>query len=141
MIFTDAYSTVDRNTIGFQLRVGGSADTGTNYRRQYVLASGASILAGRSTGDTSWTNILGQLATTFTGFNEVWVSNPAEATRSTAWRNHSYDTTGNVGFLRDVWAHDLSVAYDGFTATIGQGGGASTGVMTGTIRVYGLRES
>lgn len=119
-----------------RLRSGGIDDTSTNYRLQAVGAESTSVYPGRGTGLTSWNTGLGYGESSSFGFGQLKISNPFNKVRTTAWTDMSWDADGNIGIYRHVWSHDLPFSYNGISITMY---GAVT--MTGTITVYGLKES
>lgn len=121
--------------LGMRLRTGGADASGSNYRRQVVDASNTTITGARATGATSWPAILGIQHSDSLTSGYTRISNPFEAVPTTAWADFGYSMTGNIVLRRDVYAHDLTTSYSGFTAI------AESGNVTGTITVYGLKES
>lgn len=118
--------------LGVRLRVAGVDASGTDYRDQYVNATGASAPAGaRATGATSWTAV-GYTEATSCGFQRTWISNPFGTVRTTAWSDRSSTITGNIELTSRVYEHDLTTSYDGFTVI------PASGTITGSLYVYGL---
>lgn len=127
-------STAD-NRISVRLRVGGADASGTNYRKQIAYADATTIVGARSTGETSFTDLLGSTEVTAFGYSAVRISNPFEAVRTTAWSDYGYDNDGGIYLFRSVFAHDLTTSYTGFTAI------PNSGTITGSLTVYGLKAS
>jgi hypothetical protein len=120
------------NTVDVRLRVSGTDDTGTNYRRQYVEAFSTTIGATRSTGQSLWAWGMGDTEATAIGFLQLRISNPFEAVRTTAWVDNVYRATGNIELFRNVYAHDSATSYTGFSVI------PAAGTITGSITVYGI---
>lgn len=118
-----------------RLRVSGADDSGANYRRQSVSADSTTVSGARATGATDWTSGLGTSETTAIGFGMLRISNPFDTVRTTAWTDQGYTVTGNIGLDRRVFAHDLTTSYTGFTVI------PASGTITGSVTVYGLKES
>lgn len=121
-------------TLDVQLRAGGVTAAGSAYRRQTISGVGATVAGARSTAVTAWTAALGNTETTAHGFGQMRVSYPYDAVRTTAWSDHAKAHTGNVELYRMVYAHDTAQTYDGIAVTC-------AGTCTGTITIYGLKES
>jgi hypothetical protein len=103
---------------------------------------GASIETGLVTAQTAAASPLGQMDTVINNQSPIDISNPFEATRTTLKRMLNQDSVVDDAFLLwDIFAHDLSNSYDGFSGIVVAGGAGSAGVITGTVQVYGLRES
>lgn len=123
-------------SLNVRLRVSGTDDSGANYRTQRLDADGTFINGVRYTGQTSWVaGALGSTEATATGFGILRISNPFEAVRTTAWTDKSLAATENIRLYRLVHAHDLTTSYTSMSVT------PDSGTITGTIRVYGLKES
>ena len=119
--------TVD-NCLSLRLRVGGVDNSATNYdfQRDSTFAATASFSAqanqqqfnaGRSTTDS--------------GVGVINLYNPALAQHTQIVTNAG--TSGQ--FTRITGVHDVSTAYDGFTIFV------ASGTITGTIRIYGYKNS
>lgn len=114
-----------------RLRVASTDASGADYRYQYVHAASTSIAGARGTGQTSMLRF-GSAEATAAGYREMWISNPFEAVRTTAWMDYSNSITGGIYMWSFVNEHDLTTSYDGFTVTAG------AGTITGSISVWGL---
>lgn len=123
------------NYLDVRLRVSGSDDSGTNYRQQYVWATSTSISGARATGQTYWGAAFGATEATAIGYGALRISNPFEAVRTTAWADMSTTATGNIDLYRFVYAHDATTSYTSMSVI------PRAGTVTGTIRVFGLKES
>jgi len=122
-------------TLGVRVRVSSTDDSGANYREQRVYAASTTVGGSRSTGQTVWTWASGYTEIAAFGYVALKISNPFEAVRTTAWADVSYGASGSIEMLRTVMAHDLTTSYTGFTVIPG------SGTITGSITVYGLKES
>jgi hypothetical protein len=118
--------------VSFRLRVGGSDDTGANYAYQYIYGTGASAIAARGTAQTG-----GWFYTANTAYRAIGsydISAPAIA-RQTSMVGVSVYAAGTVELI--TWAnnHNQSTAYDGITIY------PASSTITGTVRIYGYRNS
>ena len=120
------------NTAGnleLRLRVGGSDNTTSNYARQQIYAVNTSTIFAASSADTSfvvnaagaadfytWIEMLQPFASHATGM----ISNGYTNVPLTLIRNHFFNA---------------ATSFDGFTIY------PSTGTITGTVRVYGYKNS
>ena len=134
LITRSALSSTTTN-VAARLRASASDASGTDYRRQLISGRDTSLSAARNTGSTSWSNALGETRTVAQGFVLLWISNPFDTVRTTAWANldDEFDGAGLVGLQNQVMSHDLTTSYDGITFI------PSSGTLTGTIRVYGWK--
>jgi len=126
---------VNNENLNVRLRVSSTDDSGANYRRQEIDAASTTIAGVRATGESSWRCGLGRCLTSQLGYSQTRISNPFEAVRTTAWTDWSYNADSTIGLNRIVMAHDLTTSYTGFSAI------PASGTITGTITVYGLKES
>ena len=118
--------------LGFRLRLSGTDASGANYSYAYVnVATG---LAGLRTQNAT-SGVLGGYGSTI-GHATVTVQMPALASR-TGMRAIGNAGTGTPYSFYDFGAtHDVATAYDGIS--ILPTGGVN---ITGTLRIYGLRNS
>ena len=115
-----------------RLRVAGTDNTGANYSYQYILADNTAMYAGRSTAQTSTT--IGSNASTrsLTIFD---ISAPFLAT-PTMFISNSLRTQATPVLFQYLGGQNQSISYDGFTIY-----GDGAGNFTGTLRIYGYRNS
>jgi hypothetical protein len=132
LVMRDLLGSAATNDLTVRLRASGADDTGANYRSQFVQGSSTVVSGARSTAATSWSGGLGLTEATSMGFVRMWVSNPFEAVRTTAWTDYGGVHTGNIALVSTVLEHDTASSYDGFTVI------PSAGTITGSIFVYGL---
>lgn len=135
MVTRDLLGSVNNENLNVRLRVSGTDDSGTNYRRQEVDAASTTVAAVRATGETFWRAGLGRGLTVQAGYGQLRISNPFDAVRTTAWTDWSYNADSTISLNRLVMAHDLTTSYTSLTVY------PASGTITGTIRVYGLKES
>lgn len=121
--------------LGVRLRVSSTDASAADYRDQYVDASSTSVTGARATGATSWTAAMGYTEATAFGLLLLRISNPFETVRTTAWADRSNDADGNIVLNRRVYEHDLTTSYTGLTIL------AASGTITGSVTVYGLKET
>lgn len=134
LVVRGVLGSVATQNIGVRLGTG-TPDSGTNYRDQNVAITSATLSSGRNTGQTSWAYALGSTEATEFGYASMRISNPFDAARTTAWADCSVEASGNIYIRRIVMEHDLATSYTGFTVI------PASGTITGTITVYGLKES
>ena len=101
----------------------------SNYAYQYLDFAGPTITSARATAQTSYYS---SILTTTGGWMVIDMFDPAEAS------NTYFSTSGGYlpatpGGLLFYGAHSVSTAYDGFSVI------PSVGNVTGTLRIYGLR--
>ena len=117
--------------LAYRLRVAGTDASGSNYYSQEISAGAGTVVGGRTGPGTS--SYLEYLSTTSTaGKVEFFSPFAATPTRSIALSGH---TDAAPSWLSIYGAHTLSTSYDGFTLI------PASGTITGTLRVYGLRNS
>jgi hypothetical protein len=138
MILRNFSGSVADEAVRVRLRAGGSDASSANYRAQVIFANSTTVSAVRSLpadGLSSFSNGLGYTETSAFAFAVLRISNPFQEERTTAWSDISYDADGNIRIYRQVNSHDLTNSYDGITVF------PASGTITGTITVYGLKES
>lgn len=136
LVVRNLTGSADDSGIDIRLRVGGVDATAADYRHQRVDANSTTITGARVTGDTDFQYALGWTEPGVFGFAQCRLSNPFEAVRTTAWSDMSFIADGNIRLMRVVYEHDLTTSYDGLTVYPADGG-----TITGSITVYGLKES
>lgn len=140
---TYTHYVIKRNLLGsagglalnVRLRVSATDASGADYRYQFLRANSTAVDGARTTGGTSWLEAMGRTQTTSFGFAELWVCNPFDTVRTTAWTDASGAADGSVLSLSYVYAHDLTTSYDGFSVI------PNSGTITGSISVFGLVKS
>jgi hypothetical protein len=125
---------VGSTTVNLQLRMRVSAAdaTGANYTYQDLKADGATVAGARASSQT--VGIIGYTVNTDPNAYSLDVYRPAIAT-PTAIRSVSVYGYTSATIWDNAITHSLSTAYDGFSII------PSTGTITGTVRVYGYRNS
>jgi hypothetical protein len=117
--------------ISSRLRVAGSDASGANYNAQLVFGSSTTAGASASVSGTSWPSIGdGSIAETVCQFS-MDLFMPALAQQSSFSSLQGYVDLAAVA--AQVGRHTLSTAYDGITLF------RASGTLTGTLRIYGLR--
>jgi hypothetical protein len=135
LITSDLLGSAADNGISARLRASGSDNSSSQYRRQLIYASSTTISGVRATGATFWDSAFGYTETAAFGFRILWLSNPFDAVRTTAWNDSSYDADGNINVESRVLSNDATTSYDGITFF------PNSGTMTGNISVFGLVKS
>lgn len=114
--------------VDMRLRVSG-VNAATAYTRQYISATGATV-TGSSVGTTEWS--LDGNAFSGAALLEVRLEDAAAAS-ATYMHAHTWTVQPRTTVLGG--SHTTATAYDGFSLY------PNTGTITGTVRVYGLRNS
>lgn len=118
------------NSAQIRLRASGS-DSAVNYNQFGWIASGGTLSANSGTGNTYIT--LATTTTTDGSFSVVEIGRPALAAITHIYfQQYASNTPAGIA---GICAHTTSSAYDGFSVI------ASTGTITGRVRVYGYRNS
>ena len=119
-------------SVGLQLRVGGVTSTAANYSTQRQQSDGSTYFGAKSTGQTSFTNLING-GGAFFGQTDLDLYSPFVATPTMSFCDSQNNDTNYTNpffeILRGV--HNVSTAFDGFIFT------ATAGTITGTYTVYG----
>jgi len=118
-------------SISFQLLSGTTPASGADYARQYIQASGTSVPASRSTGQTS--TRLGWADTAQKNGLTAYVFGPYLA-QPTAVRSVTVWAYLNAAIEDYASTHSLSTSYDGCVIF------PSAGNMTGKLTVFGFNQ-
>ena len=122
-------STTDN--MNFMLRLAGTNNT-ANYAYVYTNNDNA-ISTGRNTSQTA--GAIGKIGNGMQDFISIDVMNPY-ITTNTSYRSRNYSSM-NASFISDFGGfHAAATSYDGFTIATSSGGN-----VTGTVRIYGYRNS
>ena len=123
-------------SVAMRLRVGGSTNSSSNYNQlQVIQATGNYYAATATQGNTSWPEV----ALLQTGnprasvFMELY--NPFATTNTAGLTIFSKSFTTSPEFQLYAWGNSVTTSYDGFALI------PSTGNITGTVAVYGMRNS
>jgi hypothetical protein len=125
------YTLVSNAYVLFRLRVGGSNNTAANYAYNELQATTGTVTSARETGITS--TRIGYNNASVGGFATVQMSSPALAVPTLYTSTPNRETTPILNLYSGL--HTASTAFDGITFY------PSTGNFTGTIRVYGYKNS
>ena len=118
-----------------RMRAAGTNAAGANYNYAYSGSSAAGFQGNYSTGNTSFT-IKGDGAVETPMGVAFDITSPALAVASGIPSLTIFGTlSGNTGMLHFLQRHTLATAYDGISLLI------ASGTMSGTLRIYGLRNS
>lgn len=119
-----------------RLRASGTDNSGTNYQQNRIGVANGSALANRAAAETTW-----DLINIDSGYRsgvslDIFGPQIAATTLAHNIAGPNVDQTGaNWRFVITGHEHNQSTSYDGLTLL------ASTGNITGTIRVYGYKNS
>ena len=123
-------------SVAMRLRVGGSTNSSSNYNQLQVIQANSNYYAAAATqGNTSWPEV----ALLQTGnprasvFMELY--NPFETTNTAGLTIFAKSFTTLPEFQLYAWGNSVTTSYDGFALI------PSTGTITGTVAVYGMRNS
>jgi hypothetical protein len=112
-----------------RLRVAGSDNSATNYRRQDLNANNTSITGTRVTGATSWT--IGALESATENFCIVELYNPFHAFKPVGHSIRNYSTTTTLEHTQFSLGLDVDTSYTGYTILVG------SGTISGSVSTYG----
>lgn len=118
------------NFVSLRLRASGTDASGANYAFQYFNANNTTLSGALTTGQTSaqigyWKSAVSAI------YIDISAPGLASPTSYAAWSLFDPTSTGTISL---TGYHSLSTAYDGFTLI-------PVGNMSGTVRVYGYRNS
>jgi hypothetical protein len=115
-----------------RLRVSGT-DSTTGYNAQYIYATATTVGAGNNT--TSYGQIA-YIGSSNWNLSDMTLSGPALSQSSSYICLTTYmNTTANIRQEQWYGLHTTATAYDGATFSL------DSGTMTGTIRIYGYKNS
>jgi hypothetical protein len=119
-----------------RLRVSGADNSTTNYVRQVVYGSGTTAAAVLNTGQTSWTLLSTGSTNADYGKMSLDIFAPNLSRKTIVNQNQvSVDVSGNQYVLSGFLYFGATTVFDGFSLV------PSTGNISGTVRVYGYRNS
>lgn len=123
-------------SVAMRMRVGGTTNSSANYNQlQVIQATSNYYAATATTGNTSWTEVALCLSTSPRTSTFFEVYNPFETTNTAGLTIFSKGFTGSPEFQLYAWGMSVTTSYTGFALI------ASTGNITGTVAVYGMRNS
>ena len=133
-IFLDmSFSTAVAN-VSFRLRVGGSTESSTIYRRQYQIYNSTSITGVRETNNTGFLGFAQVTDNKVTG-NFLEIYNPFETVATTGYSPLGIESPrGNILSVSQIYGINNGVSYTGFTIF------PSVGTFDGTVTVLGYRK-
>jgi hypothetical protein len=122
-------SGTDAATLNLRLRVGGANAT-TGYVNQSLAGDGSTPTSGRDSVSQNFA--IGVTRSSGVSFGRAELSNPFAAS-PTSYLSHSQDPLSGGRVVLNSGSNSNSTSYDGFTVY------PDSGTITGTIRVYGVR--
>ncbi len=140
-VFTSSYinylilvNLIGSSTVAMQyrLRASGTDASGANYSSQLLIAESTTVQGIRATGQTSAR--FGAVGPTQSGLSVTFFQPQLAAVTNTT-NLQNFRSGGGISVTSEVSSHDLSSAYDGVTIF------PTSGTITGTIRVYGYKNS
>ena len=119
------------DALWMRLRASGVDNSSSNYYSQYFEAAAAATSASRLTAQTAWrpTNV----KTDGQGANSVIDLFRPYAVANTNFTARNYDPSSGSTITMWNGTHAQVAAYDGFTIY------PNSGVMSGNVRIYGMR--
>ena len=129
LVMADGYQSVE-GFVNMRLRLSGTDSSAASYSYQRFSAQSTTLSGSNSSSQTSGT--LGVFTTTDRNALRVDLFGPALAANTKYFSNCTY---GGSNLEIFPGAHIVATAYDGFSLF------PASGNMTGTLRVYGLRNS
>jgi hypothetical protein len=124
------------STISARMRASGTDASGGNYSWQDVSGFGGTAGAGNSSGQTAFNfgTILNTAADRYGYRFDLY--GPQTATKTLGLYEGGYTNNGGTVITNQIYTvHDLSTSYDGITFY------PSSGTITGSIRVFGYKNS
>ena len=115
-----------------RLRLNGTDDSSANYTWQRIMAAATSLSTARSTGTTAY--FFGDSEIASPNIASVDMFKPNKAVYTGYVGNLTASNSGSY-LVTAYGNHQVATAYDGITLI------ASSGTITGTVRVYGYRNS
>ena len=115
-----------------RLRVSGADNSAANYSYQVAYLNDTANNSVRATGQTSFARIGG--GNTNVVYLSIMVVRPFVAAPTGVATQNVYTTTGGV-FYNTAGLHTASTSFDSITIF------AAAGTLTGSMRIYGLRNS
>jgi hypothetical protein len=133
IIFEASGSTTSQN-VGARLRVAGADNTASTYNQQIGEFSGSSAAGFRENNANIWTRI-STVNSTSPVLATMDIASPALSrfTTQTGTRQVEPTTSTQIQLVGSAFAN--TTVFDGISFIVG------TGTMTGTVRVYGYRNS
>ena len=122
--------------INMRMRVSGADNTTTNYARQIIYGSGSSVAASLGTGNTNW-YVTGSGTTNAEFCKALYdVFAPNLSRRTVVSGNVVAVDNGGSQYVTPTFLYfNATTVFDGFSLI------PSTGNISGTVRVYGYRNS
>ena len=134
-VFIDFSAASTTLALTMRLRVSGTDNSTTNYFRQNMSAQSTTVSASQTASGTSW-GLAGSIDNTYISYNRYMfdIFGP-QLTRYTVAVVPSLfvSTTPQYYSNLDAYLFNATTSFDGFSLL------ASTGNVTGTLRVYGYR--
>ena len=120
-------------TINFRYRVSGADNSTANYDSQYLYAASTTVGASRTTGITN--GVIGFASTPGPSGGVIDFMSPQLAANKTALVYANYKYSSGLDLTKYANFFSATTQFDGFSLI------ASVGTITGTIRIYGYKNS
>jgi hypothetical protein len=118
-------------TLSMRLRAAGTDASAADYNAQRMGATGTTFIGTRTSSATSW---FGQTLVATLNTLSIQIYRPALAATTSAIVASGRGTDTSIDQDNFFLGHTLATSYDGFTIAPGSS-------STGTLRIYGLRNS
>lgn len=119
-----------------RLRSGGTTESGTVYNYQYIYAASTTVASGRVTTATSLIDNSYNLSGTNSGCSIIEIMNPFQTATTTGFILRSDRPESALPEIAiEVGGTDATTSFDGVAVV------ASSGTLSGTVYVYGYKES
>lgn len=129
-------ASVNGVSIGMRLRVGGVTNSSANYNQFAMTSAGSNYYAStNSTGNTSWSEIYYSSSTQPRSSMVFEIYNPFATTNTAVIGSFIKTFTGSPEFVNIGLGTTVTTSYDGFSII------PASGTITGTVAVYGMRNS
>ena len=130
LVQADLINVSTANNVSIRMRVSGADNSTSNYRKQYIIAGGSTVIGSRSANQTSWNAIM--IATNaYESLNVIEIHYPFETKNTEAYAKFISSPRGDIELQYMTAGFNGTTSFTGFTLI------ADAGTITGTVRVYG----
>lgn len=133
LVQADLVNVSTANNVSIRMRVSGADNSTANYRKQYIIAGGSTVIAARSVNQTSWNAIM--IATNaYESLNVIEIHYPFETKNTEAYAKFISSPRGDIEIQHMTAGFNGTTSFTGFTLI------ADAGTITGTVRTYGYNQ-
>ena len=108
----------------------GTDNSSTNYRRQRLSIDSTTVVAERTTTDTSWVDVA-ICNTGVSNLSIIEVLNPFQTQNTSAYNVRGNGSNANVEFGFSFYGINVTTSYTGFTLL------PASGTMSGSVSTFG----